>query len=220
MTKHMSIRLAWHNNGWNGHICEKPSENTYCIGQHSYPGSLINENRDIDYERAHAGEPVCNHPCKIACGLSVNAFGKDSVVTNIEAPGFWNGQGDPIKLTLPPYTACTWCYEEMYGPKVKNNDGHFDYEKRFNFAKKYFEQFEENKSLVFYCSGFSNPFSEEDANCYVVIGISRIKKIDDFYFYENTTEEIKKRYAGGFAWQNQSLPIIRMKDSVSHIGSI
>lgn len=201
MTKHMSIRLAWHNNGWNGHICEKPSENTYCIGPHSYPGSLINENRDIDYEQAHAGEPVCNHPCKIACGLSVNAFGKDSIVTSIEPPGFWNEDGDPIKLTLPPYTACTWCYEEMYGPKVKNNDGHFDYEKRFNFAKSYFDQFEENKSLVFYCSGFSNPFSEEDANCYVVIGISRIKKIDDFYFYENTTEEIKKRYAGGFAWQ-------------------
>ena len=31
MTKHMSIRLAWHNEGWNGHICQKPCENTYCI---------------------------------------------------------------------------------------------------------------------------------------------------------------------------------------------
>ncbi|MDE6004835.1 MAG: AAA family ATPase, partial [Oscillospiraceae bacterium] len=200
MTTHISIRLAWHNDGWNGHICKKPCENTYCIGQHSYPGALINESRDLDYEKLHAGEPICNHPCKIACSLSANAFGSDSVIANINPPDFWNGIGDSIKLTLPPYTACTWCYEEMYGPKVIDN-GHPNYDKRLSYAKEYFSQFEENKSLVFYYSGFSNPFSEEDADCYVVTGISRIKKIDDFYFYENTNDDIRKRYAGGFAWQ-------------------
>jgi len=200
MATHMSIRLAWHNDGWNGHICKKPCENTYCIGQHSYPGALINESRDLDYEKNHAGEPICNHPCKVACSLSANAFGPDEIIANIDPPDFWHGVGDPIQLKLPPYTACTWCYEEMYGPKVTDN-GHFNYDKRLNFAKEYFSQFEENKSLVFYCSGFSNPFSEEDSDCYVVTGISRIKKIDDFYFYGNTNDEIRKRYAGGFAWQ-------------------
>lgn len=35
MTKHMSIRLAWHNEGWNGHICQKPypsREDEKCFG--------------------------------------------------------------------------------------------------------------------------------------------------------------------------------------------
>ena len=41
MATHMSIRLAWHSDGWNGHICKKPRENSYYIGQHSYPGNLI-----------------------------------------------------------------------------------------------------------------------------------------------------------------------------------
>ena len=200
MATHMSIRLAWHNDGWNGHICKKPCENTYCIGPHSYPGGLISEERDLEYEETHAGAPICNHPCKVACSLSANAFGSEPIIAKIEPPDFWNGIGDPIQLKLPPYTACTWCYEEMYGPKVTDN-GHFNYEKRLNFAKDYFSQFEENKSLIFYCSGFSNPFSEDDADCYVVTGISRIKKIDDFYFYDNTNDEIKKKYAGGFAWQ-------------------
>ena len=51
MATHMSIRLAWHNEGWNGHICQKPCENSYCIGQHSYPGDLIASTRDIEYEQ-------------------------------------------------------------------------------------------------------------------------------------------------------------------------
>ena len=57
MAVHMSVRLAWHSDGWNGHICKKPCENVYCVGQHSYPGELIAETRDLEFEKAHAGEP-------------------------------------------------------------------------------------------------------------------------------------------------------------------
>ena len=71
MAIHMSMRLAWHNDGWNGHICKKPCENVYCIGQHSYPGEFIAENRDLEFEKKHAGEACSLYPCKAACGLSV-----------------------------------------------------------------------------------------------------------------------------------------------------
>ena len=111
MATHMSIRLAWHNDGWNGHICQKPCENPYCVGQHSYPGDLIANNRDIEYETAHAGEPCSDNPCAVACGLSVNAFGKDPIKVRVDTPDFWNKKdADPIKIELPPYTVCTWCY--------------------------------------------------------------------------------------------------------------
>lgn len=49
----MSIRLAWHSDGWNGHICKKSCENVYCIGQHSYPGQLVAETRDLEFEMAN-----------------------------------------------------------------------------------------------------------------------------------------------------------------------
>lgn len=200
MAIHMSIRLAWHENGWNGHICKHPCDNTYCIGQHSYPGAVINETRDLEYEESHAGESISKHFCKIACGLSANAFGNDTIITKLNPPDFWR-DGDSIDLKLPPYTVCTWCYEEMYGDKVKGTNGHYDNDKRHRLAQDYFSQFEENKSLIFYYSGYSNPFSEEDENCFVVTGISRIKKIENFYFFENINEETKKRNAGGLAWQ-------------------
>ena len=83
MAIHMSIRLAWHSDGWNGHICKRPCENSYCIGQHSYPGDLIASTRDLEFEAAHAGESCSALPCKAACGLSVNAFGKDTITVDI-----------------------------------------------------------------------------------------------------------------------------------------
>lgn len=44
MSVHISLRLAWHDDGWNGHVCKNPKANTHCVGQHSYPGNLINVN--------------------------------------------------------------------------------------------------------------------------------------------------------------------------------
>ena len=70
MAIHMSVRLAWHDNGWNGHICQKPRENSYCVGQSSYPGDLIASNRDLNFENRHCGEACKNFPCQVACGLS------------------------------------------------------------------------------------------------------------------------------------------------------
>ena len=29
---HVTARLAWHSDGWNGAVCKAPEENTYCVG--------------------------------------------------------------------------------------------------------------------------------------------------------------------------------------------
>ena len=205
MVTHMSVRLAWHDHGWNGHICDRPCENPYCVGAHSYPGSLVAEQRDLEFEKEHAGEAAKDYPCQVACALSINAFGKDNVQVEVDPPDWWGeDSADSVVLTLPPATACTWCYESMYKKDVSPAPGSnrtYDYDKRFANAKEYFSQFSVGKSLVFYYAGYSNPFSENEENNYVIVGVSRLKKIDDFHFYENTTQEIKDKYAGGFVWQ-------------------
>lgn len=43
---HISARLAWHDDGWNGCICRNPAANTFCVGDYSYPGQHIAENRE------------------------------------------------------------------------------------------------------------------------------------------------------------------------------
>lgn len=204
MAVHMSLRLAWHGDGWNGHICKKPCENVYCVGQHSYPGDMIAGQRDLEFETAHAGESCALHPCRVACALSANAFGRDAIQVKVNTPSWWKPEdAAPTVLTLPPYTACTWCYEAMYKADVSSSvEGRvYDNNKRQRNAEEYFSQFEEGKSLVFYYAGYSNPFSEDEEDNYVIIGMSRIKKIGSFHYYENTSEHIKANYAGGMIWQ-------------------
>ena len=61
MTVHMSARLAWHIDGWNGHVCKDPAANTYCVGLFSYPGEMIAEKRALKVELSRAGTCCSKH---------------------------------------------------------------------------------------------------------------------------------------------------------------
>jgi hypothetical protein len=88
----------------------------------------------------------------------------------------------------------------MYEDAAKTN-GHVDNDKRLVLAKQHFSAIENDKSLVFHCANYSNPFSEEDENRYIVVGLSRIKKLGNFVFYEGTDERTKKQFGGAYVWQ-------------------
>ena len=51
MIKHLTVRLAWHDNKWNGNVCEDPESNVYCVGSHSLLSARIAKNRDLDIEK-------------------------------------------------------------------------------------------------------------------------------------------------------------------------
>jgi len=51
MTTHLSVRLAWHDRGWDAHVCDAPHLNAHrIVHQH------IRDSRDDEKERQHAGE--------------------------------------------------------------------------------------------------------------------------------------------------------------------
>jgi exodeoxyribonuclease V alpha subunit len=31
MTIHLSARLVWHDRAWDGHVCDQPGKNVYCV---------------------------------------------------------------------------------------------------------------------------------------------------------------------------------------------
>ncbi len=76
MATHLSARLAWHMDGWNGHICSKPGRNTFCVGPHSYPGDKIGTKRDLGWEesKAVAGRCCSEIDGIPPCIFSINAF--------------------------------------------------------------------------------------------------------------------------------------------------
>ena len=206
MIKHISLRLAWHNNGWNGHICSNPKSNVYCIGQHSYPGDMISGMRDLEWEQKEGVKSChCNTLDKIPpCAYSINAFGTEEMVAESVPPEFFNDESEKVEFTLPPATACVWPYEVMYGEDVIRPPGSkqtYNYDKRLENSKKYFEGLTPDHTLIFYYANRSNPFSEEDSRNFVLVGISRLKTVGEIIYYKNVGEENRKKYAGGFVWQ-------------------
>lgn len=202
MTIHLSARVAWHMDGWNGHVCKNPKANTYCVGQFSYPGQMINERRDLDWEEAHQGSGCSGLDHVPPCVYSLNAFGREPIKGFADPPDFFKDGTLQRQWTIPPATVCIWPYEEMYYTEgVTKPNGGFDYDKRLEAARQYFSSITPDQSLIFYYANYSNPFSEEDQRRYVMVGLSRVKALGEELFYDNCSEESKQKYGGGFVWQ-------------------
>jgi len=191
MTTHISARIAWHDDGWNGRICKNPAANTFCVGTQSYPGQYIAEKRSLDWENKVAGRPCKDLECIPPCCYSHNAFGLDETPAEAEPP-VWFNEGTQIRRwLLPPATVCVWPYEVMYGDDVKAG-GRFDYERRLANAREFFDAIQPDKSLIFYYANYSNPFSEDEAKRYALIGLSRVKAVVVVLFYEGWSGAVQE----------------------------
>ena len=50
--RHVSIRVPWHDRGWDGHVCDEPFANSSCLAL-----KLVAENRKDSFEQLKHGEP-------------------------------------------------------------------------------------------------------------------------------------------------------------------
>ena len=199
MTTHITARLAWHDDGWNGRICQKPAANTFCVGTHSYPGQLIAEQRKLEWETTHAGKSCKKLDDVPPCCYSMNAFGEKEIIAKADPPHWFNKETKTRMWTLPSSSISIWPYEGMYGEDVKSEYG-FDADQRLTNARAYFSAIEPDSSLVFYYANYSNPFSEDERKRYALVGLSRVKSLGEELFYEGCSKEVREKY-GGYVWQ-------------------
>ena len=202
---HITARLAWHNDGWNGTVCKAPEKNTYCVGLDSYPGDLIARERDLEIEKCFAGCASKDLKGYIPpCCYSYNAFGTKSANVASNPPDFFYGGADRREWLLPPSSVCVWPFEAMYADGVKPS-GHFDNDIRRQNTLDFFNPIEQDcgENLIFYYANYSNPFSDEEEPRYVMIGVSRIAEVGKELYYENVTSTVAARYAGGLIWGRQ-----------------
>lgn len=208
-TQHISIRLAWHDSGWNGRICRHPKANTYCVGQYSYQRDMIIRDRDLTWEQPLAGQP-CNQVDGIPpCVHSINAFGPNPLKAYAPPPS-WFRDGTQVKTwQMPPCTVATWPYEEMYRDEVLNPQDttpKYNPIKRREGANEFFAQITPDRSLVFYYANYSNPFSENDQHFYVVVGAGRVKAVGEELTWIGQSPEMEERYS----------PSVWARDITSH----
>jgi exodeoxyribonuclease V alpha subunit len=209
MTTHISVRLAWHDSGWNSCLCRAPKANTYCVGQYSYQREMIVRDRDLGWGQPHAGQPCRQLDRVPPCIHSINAFGSDELEAYVPPPS-WFQDGTQVKTwKLPPYTVATWPYEEMYKDEVLNPKGtspKYNAAARRKAANEFFAQVEPDHSLVFYYANYSNPFSENDQHVYVVVGASRVKAVGEELTWIGQSSKMEARYG----------PNVWVRDITSH----
>lgn len=202
MPTHVTARLAWHSDGWNGTICKAPEKNTYCVGCKSYPGDVIARERNLEIEKRLAGRSGAQLEGYVPpCSYSYNAFGRGEAPSGSNPPDFFYDGANRHEWMLSPATVSVWPYEAMYTEEVRS-EGYLDNDKRRALTLEFFQPIENDcgSNLIFYYANYSNPFSEEEAQRYALIGVSRIVKVGKERFYENVSEKIANRYAGGMIW--------------------
>lgn len=98
---HLTVRMAWHDNNWNGKVCDDPTANTYCVGTHSLLSGRIEKKRDLTFETKNKSRPACDFPPGEVppCYWSINAFGQDKInIVHTHAFSWQNIAGIPDTL--------------------------------------------------------------------------------------------------------------------------
>jgi hypothetical protein len=161
---------------------------------------MVAERRDLEWEEANAGKPIDRDEHISPCIYSANAFGASELTAFADPPKFFNDGTQTRKWELPPASVCVWPYEEMYADDLKQEGGGYDNEERRERAKGFFEELTEGESLIFYYANYSNPLSEDEAQCYVLVGLSRIKSVGEELMFAGCSQQTRERYGGGFVW--------------------
>ncbi|MBZ5529573.1 MAG: ATP-dependent RecD-like DNA helicase [Acidobacteriia bacterium] len=194
MVKHITVRMAWHDDNWNGRVCKKPHENIYCNGIHSLLSARIQREKKPDLEKKKAGKKIDDFegytpPCYWSC----NAFSDYSYNVEIEHP-FENVKTEPVKDKLKPYSVYTWPFRLSFNHSREKylKEGKYppDLEKRI---KTFFGKFDSGETVVFFYLNYDNPISaDEEQNRYVLLGCSLLSGIDKTKYYDFDDDEFNR----------------------------
>jgi len=181
VTTHLSARLVWHDRAWDGHICDHPSKNAYCIVQ-----KHIREGRDDDKEEEAAGRFLDDlDGWQPPCSRDPIAFSpRGYTITHHDPLEF--RQLPSVKEEIPPYSVCPspyrWMREEHFrmvceteklnisGPPNgdKKSGWVFEPDRQIALLKNFWGKLEPGKSLIFFYCNHGNPLDENASRLLLV----------------------------------------------------
>lgn len=198
MTTHLSARLVWHDRGWDGHICDHPEQNSFCVVQQHIRESLANPKnlqREVDH---HASPLAVLEDWQPPCSRDPIAF---------SAIGYTIMHNDPLEFrrlpskpeVIPPYSVCPspyrWMREENFrqlcederleirGPDEPDKAAGwvFEPDRQRELLNEFWGRLEKNQSLVFFYCNQGNPL-DENLNR-LLVGVGRISSIGPQQFF-------------------------------------
>lgn len=105
MAQHISIRIPWKDNGYDGKVCNKPCYNTACLRLKN-----IAESRDDAKENELRGQPICGHETEIpclsegGCFMSPDTYKKVTIHPYAKSNPKTHGHFRETELVYPPYS--------------------------------------------------------------------------------------------------------------------
>jgi exodeoxyribonuclease V alpha subunit len=202
---HLSTRLVWHDRAWDGHICDHPSKNAYCMVQQH-----IREGRDDDKEDDAAGLPLAGlKTWQPPCSRDPVAF---------SACGYTITHKDPLEFRqlpsvpeeIPPYSVCPspyrWLREESFrsicedekldiresDTKDKEFGWVFEPDRQIELLRHFWGKLEKNKSLLFFYCNHGNPLDESLNR--ILLGVSRISQVGPQLFFGKKLPKYPDQY--------------------------
>lgn len=190
--RHVTFRVAWHDNKWDGSICKDPLKNRYCSGFHSLLSERLRKRKEKNLEKEVElkGQPITDEYMP-PCFWSVNLFGKKSITVKHDNPA------DPglelIEEELPAHSMFSWPFAVSFTrtPEQIKADGAYPRNLESVRIPKFKNAVHKNQSVAFMYAKFSNPLTEEDQQ-YLVVGCGLVTDKGD-YSYFGPQELIDKR---------------------------
>jgi len=185
--KHLSVRVAWHQNRWNGTNCANPKENSFCLTlPRIYDEKQDDEKGCLKWWEEGAVLP----PCKAESG----AFMCDHEYERVFSHVYRNRKDadhshlEPTPIPVPPYSTFVvpfrWMLlknqtdlDKTYPDLPKYSKAPFpsawvyNQERQLALNELFFNQLEKGYSLVFFYTKNGNPVDENVSRLLIGIGL-------------------------------------------------
>ena len=205
MITHLSTRLVWHDRAWDGHVCDHPSKNAYCIVQEH-----IRDARDDAKEDKAAGVALAElKTWQPPCSRDPIAFSSRGYTITHNDPLEFR-QLPSVKEDIPPYSVCPspyrWLREESFrsicedekldiresDTKDKEFGWVFEPDRQIELLRHFWGKLEKSKSLLFLYCNHGNPLDESLNR--ILLGVSRISQIGPQLFFGKKLPKFPDQY--------------------------
>ena len=199
--RHVTFRVAWHDNKWDGSICKDPLKNRYCSGFHSLLSERLRKRKEknLEQELAFKGQPITEEYVP-PCFWSVNLFSKQNITVKHDNPA------DPglslIKEELPAQSMFSWPFAVSFTRTNEHMKADGAYPRNLESVRipKFNNAVRKGQSVAFMYSKFSNPLTEEDQQ-YLVVGCGLVTDKGDYHYF-GPKDLIEKKKASKPKYRN------------------
>lgn len=211
--RHITARMAWHDNGWDGHVCKDPAANTYCTGNHSLLSERLAREKKISSEKACAELDATLPDYLPPCFWTSCAFAENETRTVHRHPFGNLKDKKQISEALPPHSLYTWPFRLSITHNSYKRHGQYfpDLEGRID---RFCERLTKGGSLVFFYLNYDNPVSADEYR-YALVGCARLSDLALTGHFPFEDGELK-RLRGGDGMKN--FPTLNWAIRLTHEG--